>query len=101
MDRNILKNNRAFTKKDFNMRRNFHHFKIKRGVLYREISNGDEKLEQLVLPEVYRKQILEGLHDDIKHPGCDRTISLLRESFLAWNGSRHREIYSTVWQMFA
>ena len=74
-----------YTKDDHTMKNNFHKFKVIRGVLYREILERDETVLQLVLPKVYRHKALSGLHDDIGHPGRDRTISLLRERFF-WPG---------------
>ncbi|KAL5011249.1 hypothetical protein ScPMuIL_011668, partial [Solemya velum] len=40
---------------------------------------------QLVLPSVYIKQVLEGLHNNMGHPGRDRTSSLIRDRFF-WPG---------------
>ena len=36
---------------------------------------------QLVLPSAYVCDALNGLHNDIGHPGRDRTVSLLRDRF--------------------
>jgi hypothetical protein len=63
------------------MKRNFEKFKIIRGVMYREITKGDDHLRQLVLPQIYRETALQGLHNDVGHPGRDRTLSLLQERF--------------------
>ena len=43
----------------------------------------DEKINRLVLPQCYRKTVLQESHIDIGHPGKERTISLvsLRERF--------------------
>ena len=41
---------------------------------------------QLVLPESFRKQALQGCHDDLGHLGIEWTIDLLRDQILlAWN----------------
>ena len=69
------------------MRRNFESLKLVRGVLYREVNVDGESRQQLVLPSVYRTQVLKGLHDEIGHPGRDRTISLVSERFF-WPGMR-------------
>ena len=36
---------------------------------------------QLVLPEAFRKQALQGCHDDLSHLGVEQTIELLRDHF--------------------
>ena len=36
---------------------------------------------QLVLPVKFRGRALEGVHDDVGHPGRDKTLELLREQF--------------------
>ena len=69
------------SKEDQIMKRKFDSLKIIRGVLYREVQDKEEKIYQLVLPYCYRKTVLNGLHDEIGHPGRDRTMSLLRERF--------------------
>ena len=69
------------------MRRNFEHFKLVRGVLYREVKDDDRIKRQLVLPAIYVNQVLRGLHDEIGHPGRDRTISLVTDRFF-WPGMR-------------
>jgi hypothetical protein len=71
----------TFQKEDHIMKKNFPHLKMIRGILYREIKDGEKTINQLVFPEVYKKQVLQGLHDDIGHPGHDRTLSLLRSRF--------------------
>ncbi len=74
-----------YTKEDHTMKNNFHNFRVTRGILYRDIVENDDVIQQLVLPEIYRKKALEGLHDEIGHPGRDRTMALLRERFF-WPG---------------
>jgi hypothetical protein len=63
----------------------FKNFTMKRSVLYRKILDGDSEREQLVLPEKYRKEKLNGLHTDVGHPGRNRTLRLLRERYF-WPG---------------
>ena len=36
---------------------------------------------QLVLPDAFRKQALQGCHDDLDHLGIEWTIDLLRDHF--------------------
>ena len=55
------------------------------GKLYRETEMDDRKVKQLLLPSCYIDQVLRMLHDDIGHPGRDRTLSLLRDRFF-WPG---------------
>jgi hypothetical protein len=64
---------------DVLMRRNFKNFKMKRGILYRHLE--EQNIDQLVIPTCYRNDILKGLHDDVGHPGRERTSALLRERF--------------------
>ena len=46
---------------------------------------------QLVLWGSYRKQALQGCHDDLGHLGIEKTIDLLRGLvLLAQNGGRYR-----------
>ena len=45
---------------------------------------------QLVLLESYRKQALQGCHDDLGHLDMERTIDLLRDAvLLAQNDGRY------------
>ena len=74
-----------YTKEDHVLKSNFERLRVIRGILYREITERDETVKQLVLPECFRKEILKGLHNDIGHPGRDRTLSLIRERFF-WPG---------------
>jgi len=67
------------------MSRIFSHLIVKRGILYREVTEKEETIKQLVLPEVFRKQVLVGLHNEMGHPGKERTVSLVRERFY-WPG---------------
>lgn len=67
------------------MSRYISQFKIKRGLLYRETKDNEKTLSLLVLPKIYRKQVLQGLHEDVGHPGKERTSSLVKERFY-WPG---------------
>jgi len=73
------------TKGDGILRRQFHHLKIVDGVLYRQVQMDDQLKLQLVLPEPHVNTVLQALHDDMGHPGKDRTLSLLRDRFY-WPG---------------
>lgn len=67
------------------MLRHFEHLRIKRGALYKENNVDGEQQSQMVLPYSFRKEALRGLHDDVGHPGRDRTLALARERFW-WPG---------------
>ena len=54
---------------------------LRRGVLYRQNNASTEYEFQLVLPEPYREQVMTSLHDDMGHPGVERTTELLRQRF--------------------
>lgn len=62
IDKGLPNNNIVFTKKDHIMKKVYLQLKMIRGLLYREISDGERK--QLVLPRVYHRQVPEGLLDD-------------------------------------
>ena len=49
-------------------------------LLRRRLTDGHETF-QLVLPAEFRNQALRGLHDDVGHPGRDRTLDLVRSRF--------------------
>ena len=60
------------------------------GILYckneiQEVDCPDRNTMQLVLPESYRKQALQGCHDGLGHLRIERTIDLLRDQFY-WPG---------------
>ena len=59
------------------MRKAFQYLKI-RGVLYREVKGDNSTIQQLVLPKVYHIMVMEGPHNNVGHPGRDRTLSLIR-----------------------
>lgn len=84
IDKYLPDKNQCWTREDMFMRKNFHSLKMVRGILYREVK-GETIVNQLVLPQCYRKMVLKGLHSDIGHPGRDRTLSLLRERYF-WPG---------------
>ena len=73
------------TKNDLAMRKQFKHLKMKRGLLFRQVEDKGETIEQLVLPTRYRTEVMKGLHNDIGHPGRERTTKLVRERFY-WPG---------------
>lgn len=76
---------KVMSQKDLTMKRNFNQLQIIRGVLYRVVEEDGENLKQLVLPEVYKTEVLKALHDDMGHPGRDRLTRLVRERFF-WPG---------------
>ncbi|KAL4233166.1 hypothetical protein ACF0H5_007851 [Mactra antiquata] len=67
------------------MRKQFNNLVIKRGILYRQVHRENEQVIQLVVPSTYWKEVLTGLHDDIGHPGIERTTRLVRDRFY-WPG---------------
>ena len=79
-DKNFPKDNN-YSKEDQTMSKTFSNLKMIRRILYREIEDGDNTIQQLVLPKVYQRTVLQGLHNDVGHPGRDRTLSLMRERF--------------------
>lgn len=67
------------------LRTNFDKLELMRGVLYRTTCIREEDRKQLVLPSRYVPDVLKSLHNDVGHPGRDRTLSLLRDRFF-WPG---------------
>ena len=50
--------------------------KARDGLLYREATINNSSVEQLLLPEVLKQQVLEALHDQCGHQASQRTLSL-------------------------
>ena len=67
--------------------RQYNQLFMRKGVLYckTKISSPERSTMQLVLPTAYRKQALQGCHDDLGHLGMEQTIDLLRDCFY-WPG---------------
>lgn len=59
--------------------------KIIDGVLYRVTTTDEGERHQLVLPTAHASTVIEALHDDMGHPGKDRTLSLIKDRFY-WPG---------------
>ena len=85
-----LENNGRPSKDIFNGYRGDHHrslfqtadkLKLMDGKLYRVTEVEEKLVKQLVLPSCYRAEVLTMLHNEIGHPGRDRTLSLLRDRF--------------------
>ena len=81
MDKKMPNKKIHLTKDDLNMKKNFDNLKMIRGLLYRVIKDKEETINQLIMPECYRNNILQGIHNELGHPGKDRTLSLLRERY--------------------
>jgi hypothetical protein len=45
----------------------------------------DKVQQQIVLPSAHVNTVLEAMHNDMSHPGKDRTLSLLKDRFY-WPG---------------
>lgn len=61
--------------------RNFEKLKIINEIIYRESLVQKKKKYQLLLPSSYIPTILKSLHDDMGHPGRDKTTSLIQDRF--------------------
>lgn len=61
--------------------RNFEKLKIINEIIYRETLDQKKKKYQLLLPSSYIPTILKSLHDDMGHPGRDKTTSLIQDRF--------------------
>jgi transposase InsO family protein len=54
-------------------------------VLYRTASVDGEKVRQLIIPSSFRSVAFRGVHDDVGHPGFEKSIWLARQRFF-WPG---------------
>ena len=59
---------------------------MRKGILYhkneiQEVDHPDRNTMQLVLPESFRKQALQGCHDELDHLGIEWIIDLFRDWF--------------------
>ena len=87
--------NTYMTKDDLTMKKQFQKLKIRRGILFRNVKDEDREVEQLVLPQCFKEEVLRGLHSEVGHPGRERTLRLVRERFY-WPGmSRDIDQYVT------
>lgn len=64
------------------MSRHLNAFFVKRSLLYREIVDKTQKIGQLVVPFCFRKQVLESLHNQVGHPGREKTVCLVKTGFI-------------------
>ena len=57
---------------------------MRNGILYckSEVNHSDRSTMQLVLPETFRKQALQGCHNDLEHLRIEQMIDLLGGLFL-------------------
>ena len=72
----LNKTNSAFLKA-------FEHLTVKQRFYSKVDINGEKRL-QVVIPETLVSEVLAGLHDEVAHPGRDRTLSLVKDRF--WPG---------------
>lgn len=63
----------------------FKKLKIVNGILCKTAFHGDRKFLQLVVPQSFRVTALQGIHNDVGHPGKDKTLWLARQRFY-WPG---------------
>ncbi|XP_060082178.1 uncharacterized protein K02A2.6-like [Ylistrum balloti] len=65
--------------------RYFEHLVLKDGILCRQTNHEGEIALQRLIPSSKVHQVLEASHNDVGHPGRDRTLSLVKERFF-WPG---------------
>ena len=67
------------------MFRNFDRLKLINKVLYREVMVDEKRVNQLVLPSCLIEYVMRSIHNNMGHPGRDKTLSLIRDRFF-WPG---------------
>jgi hypothetical protein len=72
-------------KEDTILKRQFSHLHFINDVLHRQVTNNDKVQQQIALPPAHVNTVLEAMHNDMGHPGKDRTLSLLKDRF-HWPG---------------
>ena len=65
--------------------REWKRLKLEQNVLYRMSSNNGESVKQLVLPVSFHEIALKGIHDEVGHPGKEKSLWLARQRFY-WPG---------------
>ena len=63
------------------LRKQFNRLVVRRGVLYRCLTEDNDEKFELVLPKEFRSTDLQGAHNDVGHLGRDRGINILRKRF--------------------
>lgn len=58
------------------------------GVLRRTVKKNGDTIQQLLVPEALRKQVLEALHDQVGHQATEKTLALARARCF-WPGMAH------------
>lgn len=58
---------------------------LQNGVLYRTATLDGDQIQQLVVPTSYRDIAFRGVHDDVGHPGREKSLWLARQRFY-WPG---------------
>ena len=69
--------------KDLTMKKQFKNLFTKRGLLFRRVRDGEQEIQQLGLPLCYKQDVLKGLHDEVGHPGIERTTSTDVEAWVS------------------
>nr|XP_034316481.1 uncharacterized protein LOC117685965 [Crassostrea gigas] len=55
------------------------------GILYKTSSHDGQKIKQIVLPKSLREVAVRGIHDNVGHPGEDKTLWLAKQRYY-WPG---------------
>ena len=66
---------------------------VANGVIYRKQLIDDQEVYQLILPKEYHETVLEGLHDNARHLGVEKTLSLVRDCFFWCKMAKDVEAY--------
>lgn len=58
------------------------------GILYKTSSHDCQQIKQIVLPKSLREVALRDIHDDVGHPGKDKTLWLAKQRYY-WPGMEY------------
>lgn len=58
---------------------------MKDGILYKKAKIEDKEVNHLVIIDVYREEVFQGIHRETGHPGTDKTLWSAKQRYF-WPG---------------